>query len=124
EQVPEAPRKFKLGPLGNLNQVMVALGKTIRAMADSTLDSQVGSRICNGLGIMRQCLETQSIDPPGTPRICGSHLGRSIPSLRMRNGSHSLPPAPVTDELWPAALPPLQNDSGLPKGPAGRSVLG
>src|SRR5215831_6882670 len=39
EQVPEAPRKFKLGPLGNLNQVMVALGKTIRAMADSTLSS-------------------------------------------------------------------------------------
>ena len=63
EQVPEAPRKFKLGPLGNLNQVMVALGKTIRAMADGTLESQVGSRICNGLGIMRQCLETQTLEP-------------------------------------------------------------
>jgi mRNA-degrading endonuclease toxin of MazEF toxin-antitoxin module len=37
EQVPEAPRKFKLGPLGNLNQVMVALGKTIRAMAIARL---------------------------------------------------------------------------------------
>src|SRR5262249_37169303 len=65
EQVPEAPRKFKLGPLGNLSQVMVALGKTIRAMADDTLDSQVGSRICNGLGIMRQCLETQTLDRLG-----------------------------------------------------------
>src|SRR5262249_23600539 len=124
QQTAKAPKQFKLGHLGTLNQVIVALGKTIRAMADGTLDSQVGSRICNGLGIMRQCLETQSKDPPGTPRIFGSHLGRSRPSLRMRNGSHSLPPAPVTDELWPAALPPLQNDSGLPKGPAGRSVLG
>src|SRR5215472_12604745 len=28
-------------------------------MADGTLDSQVGARICNGLGIMRACLETQ-----------------------------------------------------------------
>ena len=65
EQAAEAPRKFKLCPLGNLNQVMVALGKTIRAMADDTLDSQVGSRICNGLGIMRQCLETQTLDRLG-----------------------------------------------------------
>jgi hypothetical protein len=43
-------------PLGTLNQVIVALGKTIRAMADGTLDSQVGARICNGLGIMHACL--------------------------------------------------------------------
>mgnify|MGYP006338052341 CR=1 FL=1 len=49
-------RPFKLGPLGTLNQVIVALGKTIRAMAAGTLDSQVGARICNGLGIMRACL--------------------------------------------------------------------
>jgi hypothetical protein len=35
------------------------IAKTIRAMADGTLDSQVGARICNGLGIMRACLETQ-----------------------------------------------------------------
>jgi hypothetical protein len=25
-------------------------------MADGTIDSQLGARICNGLGIMRQCL--------------------------------------------------------------------
>jgi hypothetical protein len=36
-----------------LNQVTKGLAKTIRAMADGTLDSQVGARICNGLGIMR-----------------------------------------------------------------------
>jgi hypothetical protein len=55
-------RPFKLGPLGTLNQVIVALGKTIRAIADGTLDSQVGARICNGLGIMRACLETQKLE--------------------------------------------------------------
>jgi hypothetical protein len=57
-----APRKFKLGPLGSLNQVTKGLAKTIRAMADGTLDSQVGARICNGLGIMRACLETQKLE--------------------------------------------------------------
>ena len=31
-------------------------------MADGTLDSQVGGRICNGLGIMRACLETQKLE--------------------------------------------------------------
>jgi hypothetical protein len=31
-------------------------------MADATLDSQVGARICNGLGIMRGCLETQKLE--------------------------------------------------------------
>jgi hypothetical protein len=58
-QTAKPPKQFKLGHLGNLNQVIVALGKTIRAMADGTIDSQVGARICNGLGIMRACLETQ-----------------------------------------------------------------
>jgi hypothetical protein len=41
--------------------VIKALGVTIRAMADGTIDSQVGARICNGLGIMRACLETQTL---------------------------------------------------------------
>ena len=53
---------FKLGPLGNLNQVTKGLAKTIRAMADGSLDSQVGARICNGLGIMRACLETATLE--------------------------------------------------------------
>src|SRR5215831_17388450 len=65
QQTAKVPKQFKLGHLGTLNQVIVALGKTIRAMADDTLDSQVGSRICNGLGIMRQCLETQTLDRLG-----------------------------------------------------------
>jgi hypothetical protein len=62
DQTQTAPRQFKLGPLGNLNQVIKALGVTIRAMADGTLDSQVGARICNGLGIMRACLEIQKLE--------------------------------------------------------------
>ena len=49
-QAAEQPKQFKLGHLGTLNQVIVALGKTIRGMADGSVDSQVGSRICNGLG--------------------------------------------------------------------------
>ena len=65
DQVTKAPKQFKLGHLGTVNQVIGALGKTIRAMADGTLESQVGSRICNGLGIMRQCLETQTLDRLG-----------------------------------------------------------
>jgi hypothetical protein len=39
-QTPKVTKKFKLGPLGNLNQVTKGLAKTIRAMADGTLDSQ------------------------------------------------------------------------------------
>ena len=62
DQIEASPRKFKLGPLGNLNQVTKGLAKTIRAMADGTLDSQAGARICNGLGIMRACLETQKLE--------------------------------------------------------------
>jgi glutamate synthase domain-containing protein 2 len=62
DQIQTAPRKFKLGPLGSLNHVTKGLAKTIRAMADGTLDSQVGGRICNGLGIMRACLETQKLE--------------------------------------------------------------
>ena len=50
-------RQFRIGRLANLGQVIKALGKTIRAMADGSIDSQVGGRICNGLGIMRACLE-------------------------------------------------------------------
>jgi len=49
DQTETAPRKFKLGPLANLNQVTKGLAKTI--LADRTLDSQVGARICNGLGL-------------------------------------------------------------------------
>jgi hypothetical protein len=51
-----------IGRLANLGQVIKALGKTIRAMADGSIDSQVGARICNGLGIMRACLETQKLE--------------------------------------------------------------
>jgi hypothetical protein len=61
-QPTKEPEKFRLGPLGTITQVIKALGKTIRAMADGSIDSQVGARICNGLGIMRACLETQKLE--------------------------------------------------------------
>jgi hypothetical protein len=48
--------------LANLGQVIQALSKTIRAMSDGSLDSQVGARICSGLGIMRACFETQKLE--------------------------------------------------------------
>lgn len=56
------PKQFSLGPIGTLNQTIKALSKTIRAMADGTIDCQDGARICNGLGIMRACLETVKLD--------------------------------------------------------------
>jgi hypothetical protein len=54
--------QFRIGRLATLGQVIKALGKTIRAMSDGSLDSQVGARICNGLGIMRACFETQKLE--------------------------------------------------------------
>ena len=36
-QITKRPKQFKLGHLGTLNQVIVALGKTIRAMADGSV---------------------------------------------------------------------------------------
>ena len=55
-------KQFRIGRLANLGQVIKALGKTIRAMAEGSIDSQVGGRICNGLGIMRACLEAQELE--------------------------------------------------------------
>jgi hypothetical protein len=62
EQNPMKTKQFRIGRLATLGQVIKALGKTIRAMSDGSLDSQVGARICNGLGIMRACLETQKLE--------------------------------------------------------------
>ena len=55
-------KQFRIGRLATFGQVIKALGKTIRAMSDGSLDSQVGARICNGLGIMRACFETQKLE--------------------------------------------------------------
>jgi hypothetical protein len=55
-------KQFRIGPLSTLGEVVHALGKTIRAMSDGSIDSQVGARICNGLGILRTCLETQKLE--------------------------------------------------------------
>jgi hypothetical protein len=55
------PKKFKLGPLGTLNQLLTAGSRTLRAMADGSLDGQLGARLMNGLGIQRSILELQSL---------------------------------------------------------------
>jgi hypothetical protein len=55
-------KQFRIGRLANLGQVIKALGKTIRAMSNGSIESQDGARICNGLGIMRACLETQKLE--------------------------------------------------------------
>ena len=39
-----------------------ALAKVIGAMADGGLDSQVGARICNGIGFLRACFETGALE--------------------------------------------------------------
>jgi hypothetical protein len=77
EQPAGKSKEFNLGPLGTINQVIKALGKTIRAMADDTVSSEKGARICNGLGILRQCLETQKLDELGDRlnRLEGSDHG-------------------------------------------------
>src|SRR5262245_19807604 len=65
DQTAAKATEFSLGSLGTINQVIKALGKTIRAMSDDTISSEKGARICNGLGILRQCLETQKLEELG-----------------------------------------------------------
>jgi hypothetical protein len=67
EQVPEKTQQikggpFKLGRIGTLNQGLTALSKVIRASADGTIDSQLGARLANMLGIHRQYLETMTLE--------------------------------------------------------------
>jgi hypothetical protein len=54
---PTSPDVTATAPYPNLPRLPVS-----RAMADGTLESQVGARIWNGLGIMRACLETQKLE--------------------------------------------------------------
>jgi hypothetical protein len=55
-------KQLKIGRLATLTQVTKAVGKTIRAMANGSIDTADGARICNGLGIMRACFETQKLE--------------------------------------------------------------
>jgi hypothetical protein len=60
--MPTKSKTFRLGELSTLGQTIRALGKTIRAMANGTIDSQDGARINAGLGILRSCFETQMLE--------------------------------------------------------------
>jgi hypothetical protein len=46
---------LKLGHLDNLDQVIVAIGKTIRGTADGTLDRQVGGRVVAQVAMRQRC---------------------------------------------------------------------
>jgi hypothetical protein len=61
KQAPEKPKQFKLGYLGTVNQLVKALSKIIRAMADGSLDCAKGARLCYAIGVARACMETQSL---------------------------------------------------------------
>jgi hypothetical protein len=88
EKPARVPRKYRLTHLGNLNQVTKALAKTLRAMSDGSLDSQVGARICNGLGIMRMCFETQKLEKL---EVRMDEIGRRIAGTR-----HAIPSLPLS----------------------------
>src|SRR5262245_14731217 len=84
--MPRRPRKLKLGRLDNLSDIMEGLRRTLRAMADGSLDSQDGARICNGLSIMRGCFELQQRlanpginEPPRVRRIIHEFVHVSEP---------------------------------------------
>lgn len=99
DQTAEPAKKFKLGHIGNLNQVIVGLGKTIRAMADGSLNSQDGARICNGLGIMRACLEQQKLEKlESRMDEVANRLARELPTKR-----------PVHETISPPECPRLPN---------------
>jgi hypothetical protein len=92
EQASEKPQQikggpFRLGRIGSLNQGLTALSRVIRATADGTIDSQLGSRLANMLGIHRQYLETMTLEKLNA-RLSELEGGTSL--------SHS-PDGPETD---------------------------
>jgi hypothetical protein len=90
--------------------------ETIRAMADGSLDSQVGARICNGLGIMRACLETATLERV-EERLRISFIGRALGFGRRNAGL--LKTRPVSN-----AAPAASSCSPLPDHHEGRPVGG
>jgi hypothetical protein len=59
---PMSPRQTPIACTTPSARSRAPSAEVLSAMADGTLDSQVGGRICNGLGIMRACLETQKLE--------------------------------------------------------------
>jgi hypothetical protein len=53
----DGPKPFRLTHLGNKNQAIVALGDVLRAMANGKLSADLGTRLCNGLGILIRAYE-------------------------------------------------------------------
>jgi hypothetical protein len=53
--------KGRSGGLNDIEQWISTVEAPRLVIVDTPRDSQVGARICNGLGIMRACLETQKL---------------------------------------------------------------
>ena len=72
-----------MGPLGNLNQVVKALSKTIRAMADGSIATQDGARICNTLALRCSRRTLNSLTDGAWRKLevlAGSRIGPCRPS--------------------------------------------
>jgi hypothetical protein len=72
-------------------------------MADGSLDSKVGARICNGLGIMRACLETQKLE----------QLEAHMDEIADRVARDSHPPAAASNPPRPPVSRPVQPGSSF-----------
>jgi hypothetical protein len=57
----ERKRQFKLRKLANLGQILAAGSKVLRAMADGSIDRQLGASLMAGLHVQRGILELQAI---------------------------------------------------------------
>jgi hypothetical protein len=58
-QMPEKQRRpFRLTHLKTLNQVVVALGKTLRAAANNEIEPQLARTLIAGLTALRECIES------------------------------------------------------------------
>src|SRR4026208_1874548 len=57
--MPEKQRRpFRLTHLKTLNQVVVALGKTLRAAANNEIEPQLARTLIAGLTALRECIES------------------------------------------------------------------
>jgi hypothetical protein len=56
--MPKKSPHFQLGRLANIGMVCRQLARVLKAMASGEIDATLGSRLCNGLGILRAAMES------------------------------------------------------------------
>jgi hypothetical protein len=92
-QLANSARKFRVGPLGTLNQVLTANAKVIRAMASGEIDSHLGARLSNAISIQRQIIEaimTERLEQR-LLTVEEALVGRISAHHEARHGDQSLP---------------------------------